>query len=43
MICEKCKGQMRLLGSVLEKKKGKAKTTYIYVCDKCKTEKEVEI
>jgi|GEM_PF-7084388 hypothetical protein len=43
MICERCNEQMRLLGSILERKKKKVKTIYVYVCDKCKTEKEVEI
>ncbi|MCK9320091.1 hypothetical protein [Methanoculleus sp.] len=47
MICERCNQQMRLLGSILERKlerkKKKVKTIYVYVCDKCKTEKEVEI
>ena len=43
MNCDKCNEQMRLLGSILERKKKKVKTIYLYVCDKCKSEKEVEI
>jgi uncharacterized protein YlaI len=43
MICERCNEQMKILGSILERKKKKSKTIYVYQCPKCKDIKEVEI